>query len=132
MNVEFQNFGDLNTTYVVSVTECTQNIDLAIPQQSRTLEPMDKANLKFEINTTYNLDTTSQCLVSLKSTTGRLYDSVWVLFDTEKHSEHETSYSWELQQKNLAGQGEVCPECLDTDGDGVFDMNSRTLNWPDR
>jgi hypothetical protein len=108
MVVEIQNLGSLKSDYVVTVTECNMNIDHAIPQQSRTLDPMDLATLNFDVNTTYNMDTTNQCMATLASTTGKQYDEVLVKFDTLKH---QSRYSWDLQEKNEAGDD---PECAET------------------
>ena len=85
MAVKIGNFGDLKSDYIVTVTNCNMNINHAIPQQSRTLEPYEETTLSFDINTQYNLDTSNECLVTLKGTTGRIYDKVAVGFDTEKH-----------------------------------------------
>ena len=117
MVVKIGNFGDLKSDYLVSVTNCNMNIDHAIPQQSWTLEPFAEAELKFDINTTFNLETSNQCLVTLKSTTGRFYDKTEVKFDTDKH---QSRYSWDLQEKNEEGEEPVCEDpCIDEDADGV-------------
>ena len=68
--VNIANFGDLKSDYMVSVTNCNLNINPAIPQQSFTLEPYEEVDLKFDIYTDYNLNTSNECLVTLKSTTG--------------------------------------------------------------
>jgi len=107
MVARIANFGDFKSDYLVSVTDCNMNIDPAIPQQSATLEPYEEVDLNFDIHTVYNLDTTNECLVTLKSTTGRIYDSVPVIFDTKKHL---SRYSWEQQKKNEGGEGEECPD----------------------
>ncbi len=84
-----------------TITDCNMNIVKAIPAQARILEPQEQATLYFDINTAYNLDSTNECLMSLKSPTGRLYDEILVKFDTLKH---QSKYSWELQQKNEDSQ----------------------------
>jgi hypothetical protein len=114
------NFGDLKSDYMVSVTDCNMNINHAIPQQSRTLEPFADDELMFDIYTADNLDTSNQCLVTLKSTTGRIYDKKLVTFDTQKH---QSRYAWELQQKNEAGQEPVCRLPGDLDGNGIVDRH---------
>jgi hypothetical protein len=111
MVVEIQNMGDLKSDYVVTITECNMNIDHAIPQQSRTLEPGENDTLTFDVNTTYNLDISNECTATLSSTTGRQYDEVVVEFDTFKH---QSRYSWDLQLKNEEGEDPECPEtCQD-------------------
>lgn len=97
MVVHIQNYGDIKADYVATVTNCNMNIVEAISAQSRILEPSEQAVLNFDIHTAYNLDTTNECLVQLKSPTGRLYDEVLVKFDTFKH---HSKYSWDLQEKN--------------------------------
>lgn len=94
---QIQNYGDLETDYVVTVTNCNMNIVEAIPAQSRILDPLEQAVLNFDIHTAYNLDTTNECLVQLTSPTGRFYDEILVKFDTFKH---QSKFSWELQEKN--------------------------------
>jgi hypothetical protein len=106
MVVAIENRGDLETDYTVTVTNCNMNILHAIPQQSRTLEPFEIATLGFEIYTAFNLATSNQCLASLTSPTGRLYDEVTVIFDTLKH---QSKYSWDLQEKNEATQCDSPP-----------------------
>jgi hypothetical protein len=120
MVVEVQNYGDLKTDYIVNVTECNNNINEAIPQQSVTLYPAEIAELKFDINSVYNLDSSNECLASLKSATGRLYDEVFVKFDTTKH---QSRYSWDLLEKNEAGDGAECVACDDSNGDGICDVD---------
>jgi hypothetical protein len=114
------NFGDLKSDYMVSVTDCNMNINPAIPQQSQTLEPYQGIELSFDIYTAYNLDTSNECLVTLKSTTGRIYDKTVVKFDTKKH---QSRYAWELQQKNEAGDEPVCRLPGDLDGNGIVDRH---------
>ncbi len=101
LEVDIQNYGDLETDYVVTVTNPNTNIVHAIPAQARILAPMEQATLKFDIHTAFNLDTTNQVLVQLKSHTGRLYDEVFVMFDTNKH---QPKYSWDLQLKNQGAE----------------------------
>jgi len=99
LNVIIQNYGDLKTDYIVTVTEPNPHIIHAIPAQARTLAPMEEATLTFDVYTAFNLDITNEFKVTLKSPTDRLYDEVYVIFDTLKH---HSKYSWELQQKNEA------------------------------
>lgn len=107
LNVLIKNVGDTpgNTDYIVTCTECNMNILYAVAAQARTLAPREESRLSFDIYTKYNLSTANECLVTLKSPTGKIYDSVVVQFDTMKH---RSDYSWELQQKNeesVAGEG---------------------------
>ncbi|MHC4640301.1 MAG: hypothetical protein ACYS32_01560 [Planctomycetota bacterium] len=104
MNVEIQNYGDYPTDYIVTVTDCTMNILNKIPAQARTLNPLKTADLKFDIFTLDNLDTSNECLCTLKSPTGHEYDKVWVVFDTKKH---KSKYSWDLQEKNTGSETEA-------------------------
>jgi hypothetical protein len=84
MEVDIENVGDLKTDYVVAITECNQNVVPAIPAQARVLQPSQTAILKFPIYTNGGRtnETTNQCLATLRSPTGRIYDSVTVVFDT--------------------------------------------------
>ena len=120
MVVEVENYGDMKTDYNVSVTGCNMNIDHAIPQQSVTLDPAGGHTLFFDINTLFNIDTTNECMVTLKGSTGRVYDSVSVVFDSNKHY---SDYSWDLQMQNEDGTGEVCLPCADENGDGICDAD---------
>jgi hypothetical protein len=104
LNVEIGNFGDLKSDYIVTVTDASMNILSAFPAQARTLEPYESTYVEFDVYTNYNLDTTNELLVTLKSPTGRIYDQTYVIFDTMKHG---ADYSWDLQQKNNASQVEV-------------------------
>lgn len=93
MVVNIKNIGDFRTDYLVEVGKCTMNISgtgrtrgISIPAQARTLGPQDELELSFEIRTIHNLDTpNNECLVTLKSSTGKIYDDMWVKFDTKKH-----------------------------------------------
>jgi hypothetical protein len=99
---EIQNWGDLKSDYVVTVTDGNLNVAQPIcPAQARVLGTFEEAVLEFDISTAYNLDTANEVLVSLKSPTGRVYDEIVVKFDTKKHS---SKYSWDLRQKNEASQ----------------------------
>jgi hypothetical protein len=97
LNVKIRNDGEIKSNYKVTVSECNFNIVKSIPEQARTLEGKEEITLVFDINTVGNLATTNKCKVSLWSQKGKLYDYVWVVFDTFPHM---SQYSWELQQKN--------------------------------
>ena len=120
MIVVVKNVGDYPTDYIVTVTDCTMNILKAIPAQARSLNPQKEVELKFDVFTLYNLDTTNECLCTLRSPTGHEYDSVWVVFDTKKH---KSEYSWDLQEKNEASKGKDGTSVLgDSTCDGVVDF----------
>ena len=97
LNVTIQNTGTLRTNYIVTVTQPNMNIIRAIPAQASTLDPTLQDTLSFDVYTAYNIDESNTFLVTLKSPTGRIYDSTTVDFNT---TEHPTNYSWELQEKN--------------------------------
>ena len=97
LSVIIANAGDYRTNYIVSVTDCSSNISKAIPAQALTLSPGEEATLNFDINTLQNLDSSHYCLVTLKSPTGKVYDSVQVYFDTYKH---QSTYPRDLHLKN--------------------------------
>ena len=100
--VVITNYGDYKTDYIVTVTEPTGNILHAIPAQARTLEPFESEELEFDVSTLLNIEATHEVLVTLKSSTGRIYDKIVVVFDT---NEHPSDYSWDLQEKNEASKG---------------------------
>ena len=104
MVVVIRNEGSFPTDYIVTVTECTMNILKAIPAQARSMNSEEEVNLKFDIFTLHNLDTTNECLCTLTSPEGEEYDKVWVQFDTKKH---QSKYSWEWQQKNEGSEFEL-------------------------
>ncbi len=85
LKVEIQNVGDFPSDYVVTVTNATVNIVDAIPAQTKSLHPEKNADLTFDVHTNYNMDTTNEFLVTMKSPTGHEYDKVWVIFDTMKY-----------------------------------------------
>ena len=114
--VLISNYGDLKSDYIVTVTDPSMNIighyegHGAVPAQARTLEPYEQETLHFDVSTRFNLETSNEFLVTLKSTTGRIYDKIVVQFDTKKHG---TKYSWELQLENEASELKIqdteCP-----------------------
>jgi hypothetical protein len=105
LNVHIKNIGDYKTDYIVTVTKATMNISgnsghgWAIPSQARTLGPDDEVTLKFDVTTRHNLETTNEFLVTL--THGKVYDKIWVVFDTKKHG---SEYSWQKYEKNEASK----------------------------
>jgi len=99
MVVEVQNLENLAADYVVSVTNCNTNIVQPIPAQAISLNAREIKTLQFDMYTNFNRDTTNKCKATLTSPSGRVYDSVYVIFDTTKHF---SKYSWELQQTNEA------------------------------
>ncbi|MHC4687322.1 MAG: immunoglobulin-like domain-containing protein [Planctomycetota bacterium] len=73
----------------------------AIPSQARTLGPDDEVTLKFDVTTRHNLETTNEFLVTLRAPHGKVYDKIWVVFDTKKHG---SEYSWQKYEKNEASK----------------------------
>lgn len=121
LNVTIRNVGGLIASYIVTVTQVNSNINVgsdeypvlkaniihAIPSQARTLYPSVSDYLTFDVHTAYNKATSNEFLVTLKSPTGRVYDTETVSFNTEMHP---TAYSWELQQKNETTMEEASGE----------------------
>jgi hypothetical protein len=101
MIVTIKNIGDYKAEYRTSVTDCTMNILEAVPEQARTLESLEETELLFRIFTLYNMETSNECLVTLKGPHAKVYDSVIVRFDTKKH---KSKYSWEWQEENKASK----------------------------
>ena len=103
LKVNIKNIGNLKTDYIVTVTQGTMNVLNKMSAQARTLEPDEDAELQFNVWTyRFNLATSNEIMVTLKSPTGKIYQSKWVRFDTDKYT---TKYSWDLQQKNMASEG---------------------------
>jgi hypothetical protein len=117
LHVMIRNMGATpgNTDYIVTCTDFNLNILNAVGAQARTLARTDSAELSFDIYTKYNMDTSNEGLVTLKSPTGKVYDKVVAKFDTKKH---RSDYSWELQQKNEAS---VASEGVSVLGDSTCD-----------
>ncbi len=116
LKVQIKNNGNLKTDYIVTVTMGTMNVLSEIPAQARTLEPLEEAELKFNVWTYRgNHATSDEYLITLKSPTGKIYQRKWVRFNTDKYT---TKYSWDLQQKNMASVGEAGISVL---GDGTCD-----------
>ncbi|MDH4241266.1 MAG: HAP2/GCS1 family protein [Phycisphaerae bacterium] len=116
LKVKIKNIGYLQADYIVTVTNGTMNVLNEIPAQARILDPLDEAELKFNIWTYRgNLETSDEYLITLKSPTGKVYDQVWVRFDTDKYT---TKYSWDLQDKNTASEAEAGVSVL---GDSTCD-----------
>jgi hypothetical protein len=95
------NYGDIKADYIVTVTLGNQNIIPAIPAQARTLAPQESADLRFDMHTAYNEDTSNEVLVTLSAPTGRVYDQIYVKFDTLVH---QAEHSFNLMQENEASQ----------------------------
>jgi hypothetical protein len=81
LNVSIQNSGSSQTDYLVTVTNCSPNINPVAPQ-AQTLIPTQSANLAFDISTNANTTASHNCLVTLSAPTGLVFDSVTVYFDT--------------------------------------------------
>jgi hypothetical protein len=103
LKVRIKNTGNLKTDYIVTVTKGTMNVLREIPAQAKTLEPLEEAELKFNVWTYRgNLATANEYLIRLTSPTGKLYQEKIHRFDTDKYT---TKYSWDLQEKNTASTG---------------------------
>ncbi len=105
LKAEIKNVGAYPADYIVTVTKCTMNVVRPNPQKTITLNVDDVNELSFDLYTNYNLDTSNECLVSLKGPHGKTYDKVWVRFDTKKHP---ILNSGDLLMIN---QGGTEPEC---------------------
>ena len=93
-----QNVGKVQTDYIVSVTDCQPGVNDGIPAQARTLDPQEEAAVEFNIDRTQNAgDSSHNCMVTLRASSGRSFDSAKVLFDTKKHN---TVYARDLYQEN--------------------------------
>ena len=119
--VKIGNFSDLTSDYITTVTNANMNIMPAMPAQSRTIEPYEEADLEFDVSTVYEPNSTHEFLVTLKSTTGRVYDKTTVIFDTEIY---ETRYPWDLQEKNEASQSGTPHAVADDETPPVIRLNS--------
>ena len=75
--VEIQNIGDIRTDYMVTVTETPAHV-ARIPAQARVLEPAERATLEFDIVSSTGLEPDEELTVTLRSSTGRVYDQVVV------------------------------------------------------
>jgi hypothetical protein len=102
--VTIKNVGDYKADFIVTVTEATMNILKGLPAKARVLDTQEEAELKFDVSTLYNLDTSNEFLVSLKGRHGKVYDSVMVRFDTKKH---QSKYPWEFYEKNQASETSI-------------------------
>ena len=124
MNVTIQNVGTATADYLVTVTDCPYMILDAIPAQALTLAAGAQETLRFNIHPLYNLQSSHQCTVSLKSPTGMEFGEVVVTFDTERH---DPKYSWDLQQENDCSTADLEP---DNDADGLFDNSDYCPDTP--
>ena len=116
LKVRIKNIGSLKTDYIVTVTNGTMNVLREMPAQARTLDPDEESELQFNVWTYRgNLETSEEYMISLKSPTGKIYQEQWPKFDTDKYT---TKYSWDLQQKNTASEGETGVSVL---GDSTCD-----------
>jgi hypothetical protein len=80
LRVEFGNYGDLKSDYVVTVTDCPAHVAPVVAQRA-TLEPYEEDAFAFTIRTTEPLTGDETCTVTLRSTTGRLYTDPPVMVD---------------------------------------------------
>jgi len=116
LKVRIQNTGNLEADFIITVTNGTMNVLREIPPQAKTLEPLEEAELKFNVWTYRgNLETSNEYLIRLTSPTGKLYQEKIHRFYTDKYT---TKYSWDLQEKNMASEGASGVSVL---GDGTCD-----------
>jgi hypothetical protein len=80
--VTFENARNSKTNYIVSVTSCTANMLGPIPPQALTLATGASGSLQFNLATITNTSGSNNCLVTLESTTGQVFDSNTVNFNT--------------------------------------------------
>ena len=104
LEVTIKNVGPFRTDYIVTATKPTMNIVQGTPAQARVLSPGEEATLKFDISTNFDMVTTNEVLASLRSSYGKLYDEVFVRFDTTKHPSTEPQ---ELMMKNEGTEVEL-------------------------
>ena len=91
------NAGRIKTDYAVTVKGCQPNIVGPIPVQARTVSPGEEVEIEFDIAASSNQDASHKCIVTLTASSGRIFDSCDVLFDTIAHGD---KYPRELQLKN--------------------------------
>jgi hypothetical protein len=116
LKVRIKNAGNIKTDYIVTVTHGTMNVLKEMPAQARTLDPDEQTDLQFNVWTYWgNIETSNEYLVRLTSPTGKIYKEQFVRFYTDKYT---TKYSWDLQEKNTASEGEAGVSVL---GDSTCD-----------
>ncbi len=71
--VDLGNFADLKSDYVVTVTDCPLHV-APVEAQRAILEPYEEISLEFTLRTSAPLTGDEDCMVTLRSTTGRIYD----------------------------------------------------------
>jgi hypothetical protein len=84
LQTQIQNMGGYAADYVETVSNCSMYVSDTVMAQSVGLHNGELGRLNFAIPISADLKTpvTHHCLVSLSSPTGKLYDSVAVMFDT--------------------------------------------------
>ena len=128
LNVHIKNIGDYKTDYIVTVTKPTENILHTFPAQSRILQPDDEVKLIFDVSTVKNLETTNEFLVTLRAPHGKIYDEIWVVFDTKKHG---SEYSWDKYEKNEASDFSIADVDMTAPAIIMYGPNSITLGCGD-
>ncbi len=75
------NYGDQRSNYIVTVTQCSLGIEPVVAQ-SVTLNNWEQANFTFNLRRTdgFPFQGEEECWLELKSSTGRFYHGVWVVF----------------------------------------------------
>jgi hypothetical protein len=100
MKVTIQNFGSVESDYIVRLHDCIPGIIEPIPPQALTIQPQDSFTLTFDIMTSVNMEGSHYCMVTLQSPqTARIYDEVKVFFDTHPWVSKSAS-EWQKQMKN--------------------------------
>ena len=79
VSVGIQNYGDLRTNYVLTLTDFSPPAD-QVPPQARVLDPGAVATLVFDLHSDGGFDTGQLFKVRMIAPTGRLYDELGMTF----------------------------------------------------
>ncbi|EFC41606.1 predicted protein [Naegleria gruberi] len=85
MLVSVKNKGANGCSYVVTVTECSDNI-LTIVQQTVFVDASNKKELTFQVRSEQKLATTNQCKVTLLFSDGEKIQDITVTFDSKDYA----------------------------------------------
>ncbi len=82
IRIEITNFGELATNYIVTVPDCSANIEPGVLFQIVALEPDHgfQHEMIIDVKTDTAFAAGDTCVVRLEAPTGRLYDEVTVVF----------------------------------------------------
>ena len=82
VEVEISNVDDYPSNYLVSVSDCSDNIEPGVPTQIVWMEPIptNKEKLVLDVKTDSSFAADNKCTVYLISPTGRLNDRTTVIF----------------------------------------------------